>query len=85
MASDGVWEFVSSQEAIDIVQNYDTAEEACRKVQTSPDRRAFDRSPSQLIDEAYHRWLQEENGVVDDITAVVVKFQHYAQTAEADV
>lgn len=28
----------------------------------------------QLVDEAYQRWLVEEEGVVDDITAVVVKF-----------
>lgn len=28
----------------------------------------------QLVDEAYQRWLTEEEGVVDDITAVVVKF-----------
>jgi hypothetical protein len=27
----------------------------------------------QLVDEAYSRWLEEEDGVVDDITAVVVK------------
>jgi hypothetical protein len=31
---------------------------------------------SQLVDEAYQRWLTEEDGVVDDITAVVVKFVH---------
>lgn len=30
----------------------------------------------QLVDEAYQRWLVEEEGVVDDITAVVVKFHH---------
>ena len=30
----------------------------------------------QLVDEAYQRWLVEEEGVVDDITAVVVKFVH---------
>lgn len=30
----------------------------------------------QLMDEAYQRWLVEEEGVVDDITAVVVKFVH---------
>ena len=28
----------------------------------------------QLVDEAFQRWLVEEEGVVDDITAVVVKF-----------
>lgn len=28
----------------------------------------------QLVEEARRRWIEEENGVVDDITAVVVKF-----------
>ena len=32
----------------------------------------------QLVDEAHHRWLVEEEGVVDDITAVVVMFNHGA-------
>ena len=30
----------------------------------------------QLVDEAFQRWLVEEEGVVDDITAVVVKFTY---------
>ena len=30
----------------------------------------------QLVDEAFQRWLVEEEGVVDDITAVVVKFSY---------
>ncbi|PNW88452.1 hypothetical protein CHLRE_01g030200v5 [Chlamydomonas reinhardtii] len=60
LASDGVWEFISSKEAVDIVAQYESAEEACR----------------QLVDEAYQRWLTEEEGVVDDITAVVVRFVH---------
>lgn len=33
----------------------------------------------QLVDEAYQRWLNEEEGVVDDITAVVVRLVHTAQ------
>ena len=60
LASDGVWEFISSKEAVEIVAQYDTVEEACR----------------QLVDEAYQRWLTEEEGVVDDITVVVVRFIH---------
>ena len=58
LASDGVWEFITSKEAVDIVAQYETVEEACR----------------QLVDEAYQRWLTEEEGVVDDITAVIVFF-----------
>mmetsp|Transcript_37659 Transcript_37659/g.83858 ORF Transcript_37659/g.83858 Transcript_37659/m.83858 type:complete len:441 (+) Transcript_37659:163-1485(+) len=60
LASDGVWEFISSKEAVEIVAGCETAEESCR----------------QLVDEAYQRWLTEEEGVVDDITAVVVRFVH---------
>jgi len=30
----------------------------------------------QLVDEAFQRWLVEEEGVVDDITAVVVRFSY---------
>lgn len=32
----------------------------------------------QLVDEAFQRWLVEEEGVVDDITAVVVKLDYKA-------
>lgn len=32
LASDGVWEFISSKEAVDIIAQYDSAEEACRQV-----------------------------------------------------
>ncbi|KAK9808640.1 hypothetical protein WJX72_001084 [[Myrmecia] bisecta] len=60
LASDGVWEFIESQEAIDLIGACETVEEGCR----------------QLVDEAYQRWLVEEEGVVDDITAVVVKFNY---------
>lgn len=60
LASDGIWEFITSQEAVDIIASVDSPEEGCRM----------------LVDEAYQRWLSEEDGVVDDITAVVVKFLH---------
>jgi hypothetical protein len=33
----------------------------------------------QLVDEAHQRWLHEEEGVVDDITAVVVRLVHRRQ------
>lgn len=36
LASDGVWEFISSQEAVDIIAQYPTAEESCRQVRHSP-------------------------------------------------
>lgn len=31
---------------------------------------------AQLVDEAFRRWLLEEDGVVDDVTAVVVHLNH---------
>eukprot|EP00955_Chlamydomonas_euryale_P083991 363911-Chlamydomonas_euryale.AAC.1 len=63
LASDGVWEFITSQEAVDIVAQSPTVDDGCRA----------------LVDEAHQRWLTEEDGVVDDITAVVVKFTMTAQ------
>lgn len=32
LASDGVWEFITSKEAVDIIAQYESAEEACRQV-----------------------------------------------------
>lgn len=32
LASDGVWEFISSKEAVEIVAQYESAEESCRQV-----------------------------------------------------
>lgn len=34
LASDGVWEFITSKEAVEIVGQYDTVEEACRQVRS---------------------------------------------------
>ncbi|KAK9800175.1 hypothetical protein WJX73_003721 [Symbiochloris irregularis] len=60
LASDGVWEFIGNQEAVDIIGSSKSVEEGCRS----------------LVDEAHHRWLVEEEGVVDDITAVCVHFSY---------
>ncbi|KAI7839798.1 hypothetical protein COHA_006597 [Chlorella ohadii] len=57
LATDGVWEFIDPQAAIDIVGGCKDAEEACRT----------------LVDCAWAKWLQEEEGVVDDITVIAVK------------
>mmetsp|Transcript_38897 Transcript_38897/g.82117 ORF Transcript_38897/g.82117 Transcript_38897/m.82117 type:complete len:361 (-) Transcript_38897:95-1177(-) len=56
--SDGVWEFISSQEAVDMVRKYDKS-----KVQEATDN---------LCKEAWKRWIDEEGNVVDDITAIVM-------------
>jgi len=55
LCSDGVWEFVSSQEAVEIVGKHPASE-----VQVAVDELAL---------EARSRWLKEE-GMVDDITAI---------------
>jgi serine/threonine protein phosphatase PrpC len=58
LASDGVWEFISSQEAIELVASEwerGNAEGCC----------------TALVKESLRRWRREEE-VVDDITAVVV-------------
>lgn len=59
MASDGVWEFISSQEAVDIVNNslHKGMHDACQD----------------LIETAAARWQEEEGDYRDDITAIVVK------------
>lgn len=70
MASDGVWEFISSQEAIDIVQ-------------TQFDEGADCNSACQiLIEQASERWAEEEGDYRDDITAIVVKFPLAFQSFE---
>jgi len=58
MASDGVWEFISNQEAVDIVQNkiHLGSNVACEE----------------LIRIAATRWQHEEGDYRDDITALVV-------------
>ncbi len=60
-ASDGVWEFISSQEAVDLVHSVSQS--------SSPEEAA-----KALVDEATKRWHAEEE-VVDDITACIVYFQ----------
>ena len=58
VASDGVWEFLSNEEVIKIIQPYylkNDAEGACEK----------------LIKEANNAWKREDD-VIDDITAIIV-------------
>jgi protein phosphatase PTC2/3 len=62
LASDGVWEFISSQEAVDVVAgNLDKgATGACQA----------------LIETAAAKWHDEEGDYRDDITALVIRLQH---------
>lgn len=58
LATDGVWEWTSSQEAVDIVAQDDDAESACER----------------LARESYARWERNGEGIADDTTAIVVFF-----------
>lgn len=62
LASDGVWEFISSSQAVKIIaDNLDRgATKACQA----------------LIEYAASRWHEEEGAYRDDITAIVVRLQH---------
>mmetsp|Transcript_10106 Transcript_10106/g.23380 ORF Transcript_10106/g.23380 Transcript_10106/m.23380 type:complete len:106 (-) Transcript_10106:33-350(-) len=61
LASDGVWEFISSPEAVRIVGNC-IAKGASKACQT-------------LIEAAANKWHQEEGNYRDDITALVIRLQ----------
>lgn len=60
LCSDGVWEFLSSQEAVDLVSKFSAS-----KVQQAAEA---------LAKEAWTRWIQEEGNVVDDITVIISWF-----------
>ncbi|CEM32017.1 unnamed protein product [Vitrella brassicaformis CCMP3155] len=57
LCSDGVWEFISSQEAVDII--------------SKQGRKQVQEATEHLTYEAWRRWVAEEENVVDDITAIV--------------
>ncbi|KAF4710667.1 hypothetical protein FOZ63_017108 [Perkinsus olseni] len=57
LCSDGVWEFISSQGAVDILNRYSVGE--------------VQKAAEALAQEAWKRWIQEEGNVVDDITVIV--------------
>jgi len=60
LCSDGVWEFMSSQEAVDTVSKFSAAE--------------AQKAAEALAVEAWTRWIQEEGNVVDDITVLCAWF-----------
>lgn len=61
LASDGVWEFISSQEAVDIVGEKLNEGKECHG------------ACQELIEIASDRWAEEEGDYRDDITAIVIK------------
>lgn len=60
IASDGVWEFLSNKQVVDIVSRYYKVNE----IQKAADK---------IIDEATRYW-KEEDEIIDDITVVIVFF-----------
>lgn len=60
LASDGVWEFISVQEAAEIVYECESAEEAC----------------TMLVNAANAKWEEIGEGVIDDISVVAVCFNN---------
>merc|ERR1719203_1395510 len=60
LCSDGVWEFISSQEAVDIVGRFAVAD--------------VQKAAESLASEAWNRWIHEEGDVVDDITVICAWF-----------
>lgn len=57
LASDGVWEFIGSQEAVEIAAAEPTPAAAARA----------------LLSASRARWATEEDGAVDDVTVVIVQ------------
>lgn len=60
LCSDGVWEFITSQEAVDMVGKYPPSE--------------VQKAVEALAQESWDRWKKEETDVVDDITVICVWF-----------
>jgi len=57
LASDGVWEFIENEQAMEMAMANPTATRAC----------------AQLIDESSRLWREAEGNYRDDITAIVVR------------
>ena len=59
IASDGVWEFLSNEDVASIVAPFFEAKNA-------------EKAAEAVVRESYLRWKHEEEGIVDDITCVIV-------------
>jgi serine/threonine protein phosphatase PrpC len=62
IASDGIWEFISSQECVEFIKDFYEKKDlkGCLKF---------------LLNESSKRWIKEEE-VIDDITAVLIFFEN---------
>mmetsp|Transcript_31607 Transcript_31607/g.90707 ORF Transcript_31607/g.90707 Transcript_31607/m.90707 type:complete len:406 (-) Transcript_31607:125-1342(-) len=66
LCSDGVWEFIDPQEAVDFVWKY------------GPDRAT--EAAEALAKEAWNRWMNADGGeIVDDITAILIYMRKEVQ------
>jgi len=61
LASDGVWEFIDSDECVNIVKDFYLNDD-------------IDGAAEFLAEESHRRWRKEED-VVDDITAIIIFFE----------
>ena len=59
LASDGVWEFLSNEQIAAIVKPFFEAKNA-------------EKAAEAVVRESYLCWKREEEGIVDDITCVIV-------------
>lgn len=62
IASDGLWEFIESQEVVEIVKDYYLNEDIVGSCEF-------------LYKESCRRWLHEEEDVIDDITIILLFFE----------
>lgn len=61
LASDGVWEFITSEECIDIIKDYYLSND-------------INGCCNYLLKESSKRWMEEE-GVIDDMTMIIIFFE----------
>ena len=59
LASDGVWEFLENDEIAGIVLPFFKVKNA-------------EKAAEAIVKESFQRWKREEEGIVDDITCIVV-------------
>ena len=64
LASDGLFEFMSSQEVVDIVKDYYDKNDIVGRCKY-------------LYNESTRKWLKEEGDTIDDITMILVFFDNY--------
>lgn len=59
LASDGVWEFITNEEVAQMVAPFFETKNA-------------EKAAEAVVRESYLRWKKEEEGIVDDITCVII-------------